>query len=255
MKAVPDYRVVIPARYESQRLPGKALLDIAGKPLLQHVWEQAIKSTAMEVVIATDHELIRSAAKGFGANVVMTSDRHTTGSDRIAECAALLGWSESQIIVNLQGDEPLMPPQCLEQVAGLLGSDGTAVAASLYWPIEEEGELEDPNVVKVVVSQTGDALMFSRCAIPFRRDFSSFTAARQGGIKWRRHLGLYAYRTASLNRFTQTRPTPLEKAEHLEQLRYLETGCRIVMAKACSSIPAGVDTGEDLDRIRKIMSS
>lgn len=254
MNGVPDYRVVIPARYESQRLPGKALLDVAGKPLLQHVWERAIESTAKEVVIATDHERISSTASDFGAIVVMTSNEHTSGSDRIAECAETMNWAETQIIVNLQGDEPLMPAQCLEQVARLLDTDSDADAASLYWPIEAEEELGDPNVVKVVVSQQGDALMFSRSPIPFPRDFSSFSQARNNGIQWLRHLGLYAYRVSSLNRFAQTRPTPLEQSEHLEQLRYLETGRRIVMARACERIPAGVDTHDDLERVQKIIS-
>ncbi len=254
MSSVTDYCVVIPARFESQRLPGKALLEISGKPLLQHAWERAVQSSARQVVIATDHDRIMVAAKSFGAKAVMTSSKHSSGSDRIAECVKTLGWPDSQLIVNLQGDEPLMPPECLDQVACLLQSEGSADAASLYWPIYEEEELRDPNVVKVVIDQTGRALMFSRSPIPFPRDFSSFSDAVHREVRWLRHLGLYAYRSSSLREFTETGPTPLERAEHLEQLRYLESGGSIVLEQACSPIPAGVDTSEDLDRIRNIIS-
>ncbi|MEO2176800.1 MAG: 3-deoxy-manno-octulosonate cytidylyltransferase, partial [bacterium] len=170
-----DFCVVIPARLESHRLPEKALLDINGKSLIQHVWERAIQSSARQVVIATDHELIVQKAKSFGAEVVLTSSDHNSGSDRIAECANILGWSESQIVVNLQGDEPLMPAECIEQVANLLVSDPQADAASLFWPIESETELGDPNVVKVVVDQKDRALLFTRSPVPFPRDFSDFS--------------------------------------------------------------------------------
>jgi len=254
MNPLIEYAVVIPARFESQRLPGKALLDIAGKPLLQHVWECAVQSSATQVIIATDHADIMTAAQGFGAEVIMTSAKHASGSDRIAECVAKLNWSDDQLVVNLQGDEPLMPPECLAQVARLLSTDAVADAASLYWPIENEDELTDPNTVKVVLNQLGHALMFSRSPIPFSRQFASISKALDSGIKWRRHLGLYAYRAASLRKFTDTAPTPLERTEHLEQLRYLETGGRIVLEQACEYIPAGVDSRDDLDRIKNLMS-
>ena len=250
-----DYCVVIPARYESQRLPGKVLLDINGKPLIQRVWERATQSSARQVVIATDDERILKVAESFGAEAILTSVNHSSGSDRIAECAEILGWPESQLIVNLQGDEPLMPAECIQQVAELLDSEGAADAASLYWPITEEDELGDPNIVKVVVSLDGRALLFTRSPVPFPRDFSDFSPAVDQGIEWRRHLGLYAYRFASLNWFSEAASTPLERTEHLEQLRYLEHGRSIAMDKACSAIPAGVDTQEDLDRVRKIISS
>jgi 3-deoxy-manno-octulosonate cytidylyltransferase (CMP-KDO synthetase) len=254
MNSENNYFVVIPARFESQRLRGNALLDIHGKPLIQHVWENAISSTAGRVVIATDHARIEQAARTFGAEVVMTSDQHTSGSDRIAECVQQLGWHDQQLIVNLQGDEPLMPAECLQQVAGLLDKTPAASAASLYWPIEEAQELEDPNAVKVVMSQQGLALMFSRSVLPFPRDFTSATEALASGIKWHRHLGLYAYRAAGLKKFTDTAPTPLEQTEHLEQLRYLESGGSIVMEQACKHIPAGVDTPADLERVRNTIS-
>ena len=250
-----DYVVVIPARYESLRLPGKPLLDIHGKTLLQHVWERARSSNARRVVIATDHELIFKAASDFGAQAVLTSASHSCGSDRIAECARILAWPDQQLIVNLQGDEPLMPAQCLEQVASLLANQPGADAATLYWPIEHEAEILDPNVVKVVMDQNGVALMFSRSVLPFPREFDSPATALAAGFSWRRHLGLYAYRSASLQKFSATAPTPLEKSEHLEQLRFLETGGKIVLEQACLHIPAGVDSAGDLERVRNILSS
>jgi len=247
---VADFRIVVPARYESQRLPGKALLEIAGKPLVQHAWERARASEAREVVIATDDRRIEAAANAFGAQVVMTSSDHASGSDRIAECADRLGWDDGQLIVNLQGDEPLMPPECLQQVADLLERHPAADAASLYWPMEEEGEISDPDAVKVVCDLSGRALMFSRSVLPHPRGFGSIGAALGAGLRWNRHLGLYAYRAGSLRRFSATPPTPLERAERLEQLRYLETGGSIVLEQACRHIPAGVDNAEDLARIR-----
>jgi 3-deoxy-manno-octulosonate cytidylyltransferase (CMP-KDO synthetase) len=249
-----DYVVVIPVRYESLRLPGKPLLDIHGKTLLQHVWERARLSNARRVVIATDHELIFKAAVGFGAQVVMTSANHNCGSDRIAECARILAWPDQQLIVNLQGDEPLMPAQCLEQVAALLAGEPGADAATLYWPIEHEEEIIDPNVVKVVMDRNGAALMFSRAVLPFPREFASPAVALAAGFSWYRHLGLYAYRATSLQKFSETAPTSLEKSEHLEQLRTLETGGKIVLEQACLPIPAGVDTTSDLERVRNILS-
>jgi len=252
MTSTPEFVIVIPARYASQRLPGKALLDIGGKSLLEHVWNRASASAAVEVVIATDDQRIVRAAEAFGANVVLTSAEHTCGSDRIAECAGSMQWPADRVIVNLQGDEPLMPPACLDQVAQLLNADATADAATLYWPVENIGEISDPNAVKVVVGQGGNALLFSRAAIPHPRNFPSHAEAFEAGFTWQRHLGLYAYRKASLDRFARTHPTPLEQAEHLEQLRFLETGGRIVAAQACQHIPAGVDTPADLERVRKL---
>ena len=180
----------------------------------------------------------------------MTSQSHTSGSDRIAECAEKLGWANEQLVVNLQGDEPLMPAECLEQVARLLASDSQSDAASLYWPAENENEITDPNVVKVVLDELNRALMFSRSPIPYPRDFDSITDATSEGLEWKRHLGLYAFRVESLRKFSHTTPTPLERCEHLEQLRILESGGKMVLARACSPIPAGVDTQEDLDRVR-----
>ena len=249
-----DYCVVIPARYASRRLPGKALQDINGKTLLQHVWERAGQSAAREVIIATDDPRIERAAREFGADVQMTDPNHTTGSDRIAEVVLKRRWNPGQIVVNLQGDEPLMPSLCLDQVAALLGRQPQADAASLFWPIEDEAELLSPNVVKVVLRADGSALMFSRAVLPFARDFPSTAEALAAGVKWRRHLGLYAYRADSLLRFSGMPAGALEQVEQLEQLRYLESGGAIVLEQACMPIPAGVDTAGDLERVRKLIS-
>ncbi len=245
-----NYTIVIPARMASQRLPRKPLLDIAGRPLLEHVYRQACKANAASIVIATDDPAIFDVATGFGAQVIMSSQEHQSGSDRIAECADKLGWSDDRVLVNLQGDEPLMPPACLDQVAALLDSDPEADVASLFWPLEDSEEIENPNVVKVVTDQNGRALYFSRSLLPFARGWMNISEALENGIQWYRHVGLYAYRAGALRAFASLQPTPLEAAEKLEQLRFLETGRRICMAQACAHIPAGVDTRDDLDRIR-----
>jgi 3-deoxy-manno-octulosonate cytidylyltransferase (CMP-KDO synthetase) len=244
-----DYCIVIPARMASQRLPGKPLAQLAGRSLVQHVYARAKESAAREIVIATDDERIARHARAFGASVQMTSAAHPSGSDRIAEVAASRRWPAETIIVNLQGDEPLMPARCLDQVAALLQSDPGAGMASLFWPIETAHEAQDPNVVKVVVAQNGNALYFSRSLVPFPRDFSNVQEALQQGMRWLRHVGLYAYRAETLRRFTTLAPTPLERCEKLEQLRLLENGGCIRMAEACEFIPAGVDTPEDLERV------
>ena len=203
--------------------------------------------------MATDDERIQSAVESFGGRAVMTSADHASGSDRIAECADRMGWDEDQLIVNLQGDEPEMPPECLEQVATLLAGDSEADAATLCSRMESVEEVGDPNAVKVVASQAGDALFFSRASLPYPREFESLEAALAGGVTWYRHLGLYCYRLASLRRFTAQAPTPLEVAEHLEQLRFLETGGRILVAEACRAIPPGIDTPADLESARNRM--
>jgi 3-deoxy-manno-octulosonate cytidylyltransferase (CMP-KDO synthetase) len=245
-----EYHIVIPVRLASQRLPGKPLLEIAGKPMIEWVWRRAQAAAAASVVIATDTPAIAEAAAGFGATAVLTADSHTSGSDRIAECADRQGWDDATLIVNLQGDEPLMPPACLDQVAALLATDCSADVASLHWPIEDASEVTDPNVVKVVVAADGSALYFSRSAIPHARDFADAAAAMREGVVWHRHVGLYAYRAGALRAFAAMTATPLEQTEKLEQLRFLESGRRLVMARAIEPIPAGVDTPEDLRRVR-----
>lgn len=251
----PAFVIVIPARHASVRLPGKVLRDIAGRSMLEHVWRVACRSRAAEVVVATDDERILDAVRGFGGEGLMTRADHASGSDRIAEVAQRRGWADATIIVNLQADEPEMPPACLDQVAGLLAGAPEAAVATLYWPIDAPAELANPNVVKVVVGARGDALYFSRAAVPHARDHAAPAAALRAGEPWCRHLGLYAYRHAALRRFANLAPTALEQRERLEQLRFLEHGLRIVIDRACQPIPAGVDTAEDLDRVRGSISS
>lgn len=250
-----SYRIVIPARMASQRLPGKPLAMIGSQPLIAHVYRRAKAAAAAEVVIATDSTEIRDAAGSFGARAVMTSDSHTSGSDRIAECADILGWEDDVLIVNLQGDEPLMPAACLNQVAALLEHDPRADVASLFSHIKEQDEAANPNVVKVVTARDGSALYFSRSEIPFARDPAIVHAASRGQYAWKRHIGLYAYRAGALRAFSAMAPSPLEATEKLEQLRFLESGHRIVVAEACEFIPAGVDTPEDLERARRLIES
>lgn len=242
--------IVIPARFDSVRLPGKVLADINGSPMIEHVWRAAAASTASRVVVATDDERIRAAVAAFGGDAVMTSPNHASGSDRIAECAAALGWSDRQLIVNLQGDEPEMPSECLDQVATLLAADEGAAAATLYRPVESVAEAADPNCVKVVFTPAGDALYFSRSPIPHPQGQADLATALTAGQKWYRHLGLYCYRLGSLRSFAALQPTPLEQRERLEQLRFLENGMRIRIAAACRPIPPGIDTPEDLENAR-----
>jgi 3-deoxy-manno-octulosonate cytidylyltransferase (CMP-KDO synthetase) len=231
------------------------LLDIHGRPLIEHAWRRARHSGASQVVIATDDERIASAARGFGAEVQMTASSHPSGSDRIAECARLSGWPQDRIVVNLQGDEPLMPARCLDQVADLLARHPGADVATLYAPIEDPLEVNDPNAVKVVARHDSQAVYFSRSAIPFARDHETAGEAMAAGIHYRRHLGIYAYRRSALEWFVNTPPTPLERAEKLEQLRFLECGRRIVVARAAARIPAGVDTRNDLERVRAALAA
>lgn len=247
------YHIVIPARYASERLPGKVLIDLAGKSMLQRVWERASESAAETVVIATDDKRIVTVARSFGARVLMTSPDHQSGSDRIAECAEKLSWPDNHLVVNLQADEPLMPAACLDQVSHLLDQRPDCEVASLFWPITESKEVQNPNAVKVVTDSMGRALYFSRAPIPYVRAFVDIDKAISAGYEWKRHLGLYAYRLEALRRYTVSRSTPLELAERLEQLRVMEQGGRIALARACEFIPAGIDTPDDLDRVRHII--
>lgn len=247
------YNIVIPVRIASQRLSGKPLLKIAGRPLIEHVYRRAACSSARKIIIATDDRKIFEVARGFGADVVMTAKTHESGSDRIAECADLLAWSDEQLIVNLQGDEPLMPAVCLDQVARLLVDDPAADVASLYWPLDSSEERANPNVVKVVTGQGGHALDFSRSVAPIPRNWGKPQAALQAKLSWNRHVGLYAYRAGALRAFTAIEASPAETAEQLEQLRFLEMGRKIRMALACQLIPTGVDTQEDLVRVQNII--
>lgn len=241
---------MIPARYGSQRLPGKPLLEIAGRPMIRHVYERACESGAEEVVIATDDERIEAAARAFTDRVCMTSSAHQSGTDRIAEVVATLGWPDDTLVVNLQGDEPLMPPPLLRQVAQTLVSHPGAEVATLAVALVEPGQLFDTNVVKVVTDRDGYALYFSRATIPWKRDlFVSGVAPR---TEWTdglfRHLGIYAYRAGFLGGYARLQVSPIERMESLEQLRVLWNGGRIAVALADAAPPAGVDTAEDLAR-------
>jgi 3-deoxy-manno-octulosonate cytidylyltransferase (CMP-KDO synthetase) len=232
--------VVIPARYASTRFPGKVLADIHGKTMLQHVYERVLESGAAEVIIATEDRRVEEAARGFGAAVCMTSAEHASGSDRIAEVARQLGWPDSTLLVNVQGDEPFIPPDNIAQVAANLDRH-TVEMTSLRTLITDAADIENPNVTKVVVDGDEIALYFSRATIPYRRDPTTGAAAR-----YYRHIGLYAYRNAFLQRYTRTPPAPLEETEKLEQLRALWLGARIHVAVAHTAPGPGIDTPADL---------
>jgi 3-deoxy-manno-octulosonate cytidylyltransferase (CMP-KDO synthetase) len=243
-----SYRVVIPARYDSSRLPGKALLPLAGKPMLQWVHERARSCGAAEVCIATDDERIAAAARGFGAEVVMTSRTHVSGTDRIAEVAALRGWNDDDIVVNVQGDEPLIPPVVIDQVAKLLAANARADIGTLAVKIDALAELSDPNVVKVACDVGGRALYFSRAQIPFNRDAPTTVPAAA-----LRHVGIYSYRVAALRRLASLPPARLELIEKLEQLRALENGMEIRVALAVERPLADVNTAADLERAERAL--
>jgi 3-deoxy-manno-octulosonate cytidylyltransferase (CMP-KDO synthetase) len=249
------YHVVIPARHSSTRLPGKPLLEIGGKPMVQRVVECACASSAREVLVATDDERVAAAVvdpRSHGRSIaIMTDAALASGTDRVAVVAQERGWSDDTIVVNLQGDEPFMPPALIEQVAGLLERDPAAGIATLATPIESLDDFLDPNVVKVVTASDGAALYFSRAPIPWSRDGARAGLASQREFAGAmRHVGLYAYRAGALRLITRLPPSRLEQLEKLEQLRPLHGGVRIVVA-ACVEPPGpGVDTEADLERAR-----
>ena len=250
------FTVVIPARYQSTRLPGKPLQMIAGKPMIQHVWEQACKSSAARVVVATDDARIESACQAFGAEVVMTNADHESGTDRLAEVCQVLGLGADAIVVNVQGDEPLIPPVVIDQVATNLAASREAAMATLAEPIPDVQALFNPNVVKVVTDMHGLALTFSRAPLPWARDeFANDRDALPSHVPYRRHIGIYAYRAGFLQDFVQWGPCWLESTERLEQLRALWHGVRIHVADAVQAPPAGVDTPEDLERVRRLLGA
>jgi 3-deoxy-manno-octulosonate cytidylyltransferase (CMP-KDO synthetase) len=249
-----SFTVIIPARYASTRLPGKPLADIAGKVMLQHVWERARKSAASAVIIATDDPRIQAAAEAWGAQVCMTRATHASGTDRLQEVAQACGLADDEVVVNVQGDEPLIPPAVIEQVAANLEHNPSAAMATLCTPIGSTEALRDPNVVKVVSDDSGFALYFSRAPIPFPRGLAldgAELAALLAQGQWRRHIGLYAYRVGFLHRFVTWSQAPQETLEQLEQLRALHRGERIHVDTACEEVPAGVDTAEDLEALRR----
>lgn len=252
------FSVVIPARYASTRFPGKPLVDIAGKPMVQHVYERAVQSEAERVIIATDDERIAEAARGFGAEVCLTSAEHPSGTDRLQEVVQTLGFYADDIVVNVQGDEPLVPPRVINQVAHNLRAEPEASIATLSEPIEDIESVLNPNVVKVVADNSGRALYFSRAPIPWPRDAFATEAGRTQmpeGVNYQRHIGIYAYRVKLLNDFVRWAPAPVEATECLEQLRAMWNGAVIHVDVADELPPAGVDTPEDLERIRHLFES
>ena len=248
------FKVVIPARYGSSRLPGKPLLAIAGKPMIAHVCERATEAEADEIIVATDDERIFQAVTDLGYTAVMTRADHQSGTERIAEVARLCGWADDQIIVNLQGDEPLIPPAYIRDVAAALSGQQRAGIATLSAQIIDPEEIFNPNAVKVVLDKAGYALYFSRAPIPWDRDaFSQSGGQSSAGQPYLRHIGMYAYTVDFLNRYCLWDPSLLESVESLEQLRILWHG-EAVFVKIVEQAPvAGVDTQEDLHRVERVL--
>jgi 3-deoxy-manno-octulosonate cytidylyltransferase (CMP-KDO synthetase) len=252
--APPGFKVVIPARHASTRLPGKPLLEIAGKPMIRHVWERARGSAAGEVIVATDDARIGAACRGFGAEVMETRKDHHSGSDRIGEVIQRRGWDPETIVVNLQGDEPCMPPALIDQVAAGLAEHPAVGVATLAYPIADAETLFDPHVVKVVIDAQGLALYFSRAPIPWHRDaFQGGRAKLPHGVRFLRHIGVYAYRAGFLTRYISWPPAALEVTESLEQLRILWHGEGIHVGVAAQEPGPGVDTAEDLKRVAALI--
>lgn len=245
-----NFRVVIPARYESSRLPGKVLREIRGKPMVQHVWERAIDSSASEVVIATDNERVLAAAKKFGADTCMTSEGCRSGTDRVAEVCKLRNWKDTMPVVNVQGDAPLMPTESISRVAALLDEHSSASIATLCTPISSAADYADVHVVKVVFDAEGRALYFSRAPLPARGHDTSLDAAWQSS--WR-HLGLYAYRMPALHELAQTPPCKMEQLERLEQLRAMWLGMEIRVGIDPHAHGPDVDTEDDLLRVAELL--
>lgn len=252
-----SFYVVIPARYASTRLPAKPLRDIAGKPMIQHVYERACESAARQVIVATDDTRIEAVVKAFGGQVCMTSATHNSGTDRLQEVAQQLALQGDDIVVNVQGDEPLIPPAVINQVADNLANAPAASVATLSEPIHSLEDFRNPNIVKVVADKTGRALYFSRASIPWPRDHFAAAQVQDLPLNFpcQRHIGIYAYRVALLNRFVGWPQAPLEHIESLEQLRVLWHGETIHVDEACATVPGGVDTEADLQRVRQLLES
>ena len=247
---MPDFNVVIPARYASERLPGKPLLPLAGKPMIEHVWARAMESGAQEVIIATDDERIAHAAEGFGATVCMTAPEHSSGTERIAEVADIWDWPDETVVVNVQGDEPLMPALVIGECAGLLASEEADIG-TLASPLLTADDFADVNVVKVIRDQQSRAIYFSRAAIPFSRSADTDALARDTALQ---HHGIYAYRCGVLRRLVAATPTALERSERLEQLRALYLGMQISVGVPRVRPGPGVDTQEDLEKVGSLLS-
>jgi 3-deoxy-manno-octulosonate cytidylyltransferase (CMP-KDO synthetase) len=250
-----DFVVAIPARYAASRLPGKPLRSLGGEPLVLHVARRALAAGAREVWVATDDERIGAALADSGVRIAMTSPEHASGTDRLAECARIAGWSDDQVVVNLQGDEPFAPASGIRAVADLLVASG-APMSTLAIGIDDAQTLFDPNAVKLVRASSGDALYFSRAPIPWHRDaFAHDREMLPSADVWLRHIGIYGYRAGFLRSFAATPPSVLERIESLEQLRALEGGHRIAVALAPEAFPPGIDTPEDLERAERTLTA
>lgn len=251
-----EFRVIIPARYASSRLPGKILLDIAGQPMIKHVYQRALESGAESVVIATDDDRIRKVAEDFGATVCMTSPDHVSGTERLAEAVVALGYSEEDVIVNLQGDEPLIPPVVIRQVAEDLVKFENAKVATLYETVKSIEELFDPNHVKVVMNKRGYALYFSRAPIAWDREEFQIPPQPKTKLKHQhyRHVGIYAYHAGFLQEYMEWESSPLEEMEKLEQLRVLWNAGKVHLSEAKEAVPIDVNTDEDLRKIRALLA-
>jgi len=250
-----QFKIIIPARFASSRLPGKPLRQIAGKPMIQHVYERALASEASEVIIATDDHRIAEAAKCFGADVCMTRDDHISGTDRLAEVAQIRSFHGDDLIVNVQGDEPCLPALLINQVAADLAHHREAAITSLYSPLEHSEQVFDPNIVKVVVDAKGYAMYFSRAPIPWLREhFSNQRNLADITMPHLKHVGLYAYRADFLHRYHELPPAPPEQFESLEQLRALYHGNRIHLTEAQVEPGHGVDTEQDLLAVEALLS-
>ena len=249
-----EFVVVIPARFASTRLPGKPLAEICGKPMIQRVFEQACKSKATAVYIATDHQAVFDRVKSFTDNVLMTKVDHQSGTERLSEVVEQLSLDKNTIIVNVQGDEPLLEPENIDQVATLL-FNSVAPMATLSVDIQHKDEVTNPNAVKVVQDVNNNALYFSRASIPFQRASMLDKKESIPLTHFQRHVGIYAYRAGFISDYLNLEVSPLEVQESLEQLRVLYHGYQIKISKACKPVYAGVDTPEDLIRVNKIISA
>ncbi|QQD24063.1 3-deoxy-manno-octulosonate cytidylyltransferase [Venatoribacter cucullus] len=251
-----DYKIVIPARYASSRLPGKPLLMLAGKPMIQHVYERAVATGATDIIIATDDERIRDVAAGFGAEVVMTSPDHENGTERIAEVARIKQWPAEAVVVNLQGDEPLIPQSLIALTAQGLIQHPQAGMSSVCTALKHDADAFNPNVVKVVLDQQQFALYFSRASIPWDRDaYKNGTGMMTTKIPVYRHIGMYGYRVSFLQQYTAMQPCALEGTEALEQLRALWYGVKIHMAIIDEAPGHGVDTPDDVARVEAMLQA
>lgn len=249
-----SFYVVIPARYASTRLPGKPLLDIAGKPMVVHVADKAKLNGASKIVVATDDARIEAVVQGYGYSAVLTRQDHVSGTDRIAEVAIREAWSDDAIVVNVQGDEPLIDPALIVEVAETLANNKEAVMATACHALHSKADFLNPNIVKVVLDKNGNALYFSRAPIPYPRDAFATNADVPKDMPIYRHIGLYAYRTKFLKQYAQIPAAAIEQFESLEQLRVLYQGYKIAVAISERAPAAGVDTEADLAYVRSLLA-